>query len=220
MLEKLREKLEWAPFAIGYKKLPVVASRIRRAWVLLRNPHANIRIHPTAYLGPGFSLHITGSGTFEAGPYAQFRRNFRAEIEGNGKVVFGTNAICTYDVLIQCSTLVEVDDRANLGQACFIADGNHRFRDLTRPMLDQGYDYRPVHIGKEVAVTSKCTILAPIGERTIVGANSVVSRPLPAFCVAVGAPARVVDYFGPPGGEPPELLERRERARERDSAGG
>jgi acetyltransferase-like isoleucine patch superfamily enzyme len=197
MLDGLRLKLRWTPFALGYKYGPLLMSRLRRAWVLLRHPHANIRIAPTAYLGPGFSLHITGSGTFEAGPYAQFRRNFRAEIEGNGRVSFGTNAICTYDVLIQCTTLIEVEDRVMLGQACFVADGNHRFRDLTKGFLDQGYDHRPVHIGREAAVTSKCTVLADIGERAMIGANSVVTRPIPAFSVAVGAPAKVIDYFGP-----------------------
>ena len=208
----MREKLRWLPFTVGYKYGPLLMSRLRRWWVIARHPHANIRIDPTAYLGPGFSLHITGPGTFEAGRYSQFRRNFRAEIEGDGRVSFGDGCVCTYDVLIQCSTSMEFDDRVMLGQSCFLADGNHRFRDLDKPMLSQGYDFQPVRLEKDVAVTSKCTVLADIGERSYVGANSVVSRPIPAFCVAVGAPAKVVDYFGPPGGEPPELLERLKNA--------
>jgi acetyltransferase-like isoleucine patch superfamily enzyme len=31
-----------------------------------------------------------------------------------------------------------------------------------------------------------------IGEGSVVGANAVVTRDLPAYCVAVGVPARVV----------------------------
>jgi len=27
------------------------------------------------------------------------------------------------------------------GQSTMIVDGNHRFRDLTKPLLKQGYDY-------------------------------------------------------------------------------
>jgi acetyltransferase-like isoleucine patch superfamily enzyme len=204
----MREKLRWLPYALGYKHGPLLMSRLRRWWVIARHPHANIRIHPAAYLGPGFSLHITGPGTFEAGRYSQFRRGFRAEIEGHGRISFGEACVCTYDVLIQCSTSIEFGDRVMLGQSCFMADGNHRFRDLDKPMLSQGYDYTPVRIESDVAVTSKCTILADVGERSYIGANSVVSRPIPAFCVAVGAPAKVIDYFGPPGGEPEELLER------------
>jgi len=74
--------LRWLPYNLGYRHGPLLMSRLRRWWVMARHPHANIRIHPTCYLGPGFSLHVTGPGTFEAGRYTQFRRGFRAEIEG------------------------------------------------------------------------------------------------------------------------------------------
>jgi acetyltransferase-like isoleucine patch superfamily enzyme len=44
---------------------------------------------------------------------------------------------------------------------------------------------------------SKCTIVNSIGDGAVIGANSVVTRPIPAYCLAYGAPARVVEYFGP-----------------------
>ena len=51
-------------------------------------------------------------------------------------------------------------------------------------------------------------LIANIGRRSVIGANSVVTRDIPPYCVAGGTPARVLDYFGPPGQEPPELAER------------
>jgi acetyltransferase-like isoleucine patch superfamily enzyme len=36
-----------------------------------------------------------------------------------------------------------------------------------------------------------------VGVRALVGAGAVVVDDIPAFSVAVGAPARVVDSFGP-----------------------
>ena len=86
-----------------------------------------------------------------------------------------------------------------------IYDGNHRFRDLTKPMLSQGYDFHRIKIEDDVTTTTKCTIMASIGTRSFVGANAVVTRDLPPYCVCVGAPARPIDYFGPPGQEPAEL---------------
>ena len=83
------------------------------------------------------------------------------------------------------------------GQANLVVDGNHRFRGLDRPMLEQGYDFRPLVIADDATVTTKCTIIASLGERCFVGANSVVTRDVPAFSVAAGVPARVVEYFGP-----------------------
>ncbi|HWB68040.1 MAG TPA: acyltransferase, partial [Mycobacteriales bacterium] len=91
---------------------------------------------------------------------------------------------------------------AVFGQAVMIADGNHKFRDHTQHLLDQGYEFRPITIGDNAIVTSKCTILNSIGDGAVIGANSVVTKPVPAFCLAVGAPARVVEYFGPPERRP------------------
>jgi acetyltransferase-like isoleucine patch superfamily enzyme len=54
-------------------------------------------------------------------------------------------------------------------------------------------------------ITSKCTVLADVGERAIVGANSVVTKPVPAFCLAGGVPAKVFEYFGPPDRRPVDL---------------
>jgi acetyltransferase-like isoleucine patch superfamily enzyme len=44
--------------------------------------------------------------------------------------------------------------------------------------------------------------MADVGERAFVGANSVVTRPVPPFTVAVGAPAKPIEYFGPQDREP------------------
>lgn len=184
-------------------------SWLRKRWVLFRNPHAQIEFRGPVYLGPGFSLDVPFGGTFIAEPGAEFRRGFRAELAGpQSRITIGHHTVFTYDVIIQCATTIEIGANCAFGQASLVVDGNHRFRDDDRPMLEQGYDLRPLSIGDHVTVTTKCTIIADIGERTFVGANSVVSRPIPGFCLAVGAPARPVEYFGPAGQEPPELSPR------------
>jgi acetyltransferase-like isoleucine patch superfamily enzyme len=94
------------------------------------------------------------------------------------------------------------------GQNLMLADGNHKFRDYTKHLLDQGYDFNPIEIGDNAIVTSKCTVLASIGEGAVIGANSVVTKPVPAYCLAAGAPAKVLEYFGPPEREPVELRRR------------
>jgi len=177
-------------------------SRLRKAWVIFRNPQAEITFVEPVYLGPGFSLHMPDGGTFIAGPAVEFRRGFRAEVGPEGRVEIGTGSVFTYDVVIQCSTSIVIGERCMFGQATLVVDGNHRFRALDKPMLSQGYDFRPLRIDDDATVTTKCTIIADLGERAFVGANSVVTRAVPPFCVAAGAPAEVIEYFGPEGGEP------------------
>lgn len=180
-------------------------SRLRKWWVLARNPHATIRFEEPVYLGPGFSLHMPRGGTFIVGRGVEFRRRFRAELGPQGRIVIGAGSYLTYDVILTCDTSIEIGERCGLGQATYVTDGNHRYRDLTKPFLAQGYDYRPITIEDDVQVHSKCTIVNSIGTRAIIGANAVVTKPIPPYCVAGGIPARVIDYYGPEGGEPPEL---------------
>jgi acetyltransferase-like isoleucine patch superfamily enzyme len=194
---------------LGYFVLPRLASELRKRWVILRNPHAHIEFRGPVYLGPGFSLYMPHGGHFIVGPLVEFRRNFRAELaSADARLEIGASSRFTYDVLIQCSTTIEIGEHCMFGQNAFLVDGNHRFRDLDRPMLEQGYDFRPLKIEDHVTVLTKCTILADLGYRAMVAAGAVVNKPAPPYCVVGGIPARVLDYYGPAGGEPPELAER------------
>jgi len=193
--------------SVGYFRGPLLMSRLRKWWVLLRNPQATIRFGKGTYLGPGFSLHMPFGGTFTTGEGVEFRRGFRAELGPEGRIAIGAGSYLTYDVIITCATSIEIGERCGLAQATFVADGNHRYRDLTVPFLEQGYDFRAIRIEDDVQIHSKCTIVNSIGTRSVIGANAVVSRPIPAYCLAAGVPARPIDYFGPPGLEPSDLAE-------------
>jgi acetyltransferase-like isoleucine patch superfamily enzyme len=58
---------------------------------------------------------------------------------------------------------------------------------------------RPVTIGRNVWVTSRCIILGgvTIGDDAVIGAGSVVTSDIPPNCLAAGNPARVIRTFAP-----------------------
>jgi acetyltransferase-like isoleucine patch superfamily enzyme len=205
VIRRIRRKIRRIPRRLGYVSGPRLMSALRKRWVLLRNPHATIVFGKHCYLGPGFSLHTPDEATFIAGPGVEFRRGFRAELAPNARVVIGGGCRFTYDVLIQCGKTIEIGERCNVGQSVMIVDGGHRFRDITRPLLEQGYDLRPIQIGDDVSITTKVTVIAGIGEHSFVGANSVVTREIPAYVLAVGVPARPIEYFGPEQERPSEM---------------
>jgi acetyltransferase-like isoleucine patch superfamily enzyme len=202
---RIRGFLRWLPQRIGYHHAWKVGSWLRKQWILIRHPHADVRFGRGVYLGPGFSLFVPHEGSFIVGDGVEFRRDFRAEVSGKGRVTIGSGSVFTYSVLIQCSTTIDIGERCQFGQTTILLDGQHRFRDLSTPMLQQGYDFHPLRIEDDAVITTKCTIMADIGTRAFIGANSVVTKPIPPYTVAVGAPARPIEYFGPPGGEPAEL---------------
>ena len=66
---------------------------------------------------------------------------------------------------------------------CFVTDGNHRFDDPTRPVPWQGFTTKgPTRIGDNVWCGANVVITSgvTIGERCVIGANSVVTTDLPA----------------------------------------
>ena len=202
---RARAALRDLPRAIGYGWGPRLMSHLRRWLVLARHPHADIRFEGPVHLGPGFSLMMPRGGTFVVGAGVEFRRGFRAEVEPGGRIAIGAGSVFTYYVLLQCSTTIDIGERCVFAQSAIVVDGHHRFRDLERPVLEQGYDFAPVHIEDDAMISAKCTIMADVGRRAFVAANAVVTRPVAPYTLAAGVPARPIDYFGPPGGEPPEL---------------
>ena len=182
-----------------------MASAWRRRALLLTHGHIDIEVAKGVAFGPRVDFWMPADATLHVGPGCEFRRDFFCEIAPGGRVEMASGVVFTSAALLQISTSLTIGSRAVFGQSVMIADGNHLFRDHTKHLLDQGYDFRPIEIGDNAIVTSKCTILNSIGEGAIIGAGSVVTRPIPAYCLAYGAPARVVEYFGPADKRPEGL---------------
>ena len=199
------ERLRRIPWRLRHEHASRLGWELRRWSIAGTHLHADVSIARPVRLGPRFTLVIPQPATLHIEEGCDFRRDFVCEIGPGGTVRIGAGSIFTSSALLQISSSLTIGRRCVFGQAVMIADGNHRFRDHTRHLLDQGYDLRPITIGDGAVVTSKCTVLASIGEGAVIGANSVVTREVPPYCLAVGAPARVVEYFGPPEQHPPDL---------------
>lgn len=192
------------PWHLRYRAGRRAGSFLRRMVVQATHRHATVRFRGPVHLGPGFTLEIPDRGTLDVGPGVHFRRGFTCEIAGDGRVEIGADTIFTYDPVIQCSTSITIGARCMIGRV-LVADGNHRFTDPTRSVLEQGYDFRPVTIGDETLVTTNVVVTAPIGRRSFVAANAVVSEPIPDFTLAGGTPARPLRFYGPDGYDPTTL---------------
>ncbi len=199
-------RLRRLPWRLRHEVLARWASTARKIVVQATHQHCRVEFQGPVNIGPGFRLHIPRKGTLVVGHGVDFRRNFYCEISGGGEVVIGAGSTFTSDAMIQCSTSVRIGERSAFGQSLLIVDGNHDFRDHTRHWEEQPDRHRPITIGDGVMVLTKCTILNDVGDRAVIAANSVVNRPVPAYCVAGGVPARILEYFGPPD-ERPEGIE-------------
>lgn len=84
----------------------------------------------------------------------------------------------------------------------YISDNVHGYEDPTVAILKQPVQQLPkVRIGRGAWLGQNvCVIGASIGRGSIIGSNSVVLQDIPDYCVAVGAPARIVRRLDPVSG--------------------
>ncbi len=83
------------------------------------------------------------------------------------------------------------------GHHVYLTDQNHGYEDVTRPISEQSQPERAVSIGNGSWLGHGSIVLpgVTIGEHVVVGANSVVTKDIPSFSVAVGSPARVIRRY-------------------------
>lgn len=160
---------------------------------------------------------LIGPGTVWAtGPHASIGRDVhvgrRCRIETidlhNGhrftpKLTIGDRVSINDDVHIGCASEVSIGHDVLLAGKIYISDHNHgsyngEMQDgpASRPS-DRLLGTAPVRIGDRVWIGELVSVLpgVTIGEGSIIGANSVVSRDIPAHTIAVGTPARPVKRF-------------------------
>ena len=68
----------------------------------------------------------------------------------------------------------------------------HNTDDVDRPIREQGGARTVVRIGEGTWVGSASVVLADIGKHSVIGAGSVVTKPLADYVIAAGVPARVI----------------------------
>lgn len=79
----------------------------------------------------------------------------------------------------------------------YISDNLHEYEDVNLPILHQSIrQINEVEIGDGSWLGENvCVIGARIGKNCVVGANSVVTKDIPDYCVVVGSPAKIIKRY-------------------------
>jgi acetyltransferase-like isoleucine patch superfamily enzyme len=95
-----------------------------------------------------------------------------------------------------CFGDVQIGDDVLIGSHVSIINGGsqHGTERIDVPIREQPGEWPRITIGRDSWIGDRALVLANVGERCVIGAGSVVTRPVPDFAVAIGSPARVIRY--------------------------
>jgi acetyltransferase-like isoleucine patch superfamily enzyme len=82
-----------------------------------------------------------------------------------------------------------------IGPGAILVTGNHDFRRVELPTIEQAYTGMPIRIGNDVWIGANATVLGgvSIGDRCVVAAGAVVTSDVPSGAIVGGVPARALD---------------------------
>jgi acetyltransferase-like isoleucine patch superfamily enzyme len=143
----------------------------------------------------GNLLEAFRQGRLEVGAHALFEPHVWITTPGEARVRIGSGTFLNVAVMVAAHELVEIGGHCMFANGCFVTDASHRFDDPKKPVPWQGFTSKgPTRVGDNVWCGANVVITSgvTVGERCVIGANSVVTGDLPPRSIAAGAPARVI----------------------------
>ncbi len=145
--------------------------------------------------------------------YIQIKKGFttgkycRIEVYLKNKVpilIFGENFEMNDNVHITAMEKVQIGNNVLIASKVYISDCTHGSylgnEDDSNPLMppnSREFSTKPVFIDDNVWIGEFVSILpgSKIGKGSIIGANSVVTKEIPPFVIAVGSPAKPIKKF-------------------------
>jgi len=143
----------------------------------------------------GELLEALDSGRLEIGEGTLLEPGCWLTLAPEARIRIGAGCFLNRETMLAASELIEIGDHVMFANHCFVGDSDHRYDDRSRPVTHQGFEVKgPVRIGDNCWFGVGCVITGgvTIGERSVIGSNSVVNRDLPPGVIAAGVPAKVI----------------------------
>jgi acetyltransferase-like isoleucine patch superfamily enzyme len=195
LVVKLGVLLERSGRQIGEASLPAFANR-PKGFVMqlprrIHNPE-RITLGDDVKLGPN---SVLSANSEYPGGWMHHPEGRHVTQQFDSRIVIGHRVTATSALQVVALKEIVIEDDVMFASNNFICDGLHAYHHANEPYKYQGMTrIAPIRIGRGSWIGQNVIVMpgVTIGELAIVGANSVVTRDVPARCIAVGNPARVV----------------------------
>jgi len=145
------------------------------------------------FLGSGLELQVGRRGRIEFGRFVWLGHGTKIRCH-EGVVEIGDKTVLGQECTISAYEQVRIGEQCVIADRAMFIDFDHGVVEVERPIRQQGIYTRPVEVGSNVWIGYGACILrgVSVGDNSIVGTNSVVTKDVPANAVVAGVPARIV----------------------------
>jgi acetyltransferase-like isoleucine patch superfamily enzyme len=145
------------------------------------------------FLGGGLELQIARRGRIEFGRFVWLGHGTKIRCH-EGVVEIGAKTVMGQECTISAYNRVRIGEQCVIADRAMFIDFDHGVVEVERPIRRQGIYKRDVEVGSNVWIGYGACILrgVHVGDNSIVGTNSVVTKDVPANAVVAGIPARVI----------------------------
>lgn len=111
-----------------------------------------------------------------------------------GSIEIGNNVYINPYTVIYGHGGLKIGNNVLIAAHCTIIPSNHNFENIDAPIVAQGETCKGIVIEDDVWLGTGVKVLdgVTIGCGSVIGAGSVVTKSIPSYSVAVGAPAKVI----------------------------
>lgn len=113
------------------------------------------------------------------------------------KITIGSGTNIEQCCHVTCANEVVIGQNVTIAAFTMITDIDHEYSDINKGILNQKLLVKKTIIGDEsfIGMGSRIMPGVTLGKHCIIGANSVVTKDIPDYSVAVGIPAKVVKRY-------------------------
>jgi acetyltransferase-like isoleucine patch superfamily enzyme len=145
------------------------------------------------FLGSGLELQVGRRGRVDFGRFVWIGHGTKIRCH-EGVVEIGAKTVMGQECTISAYKRVRIGEQCVIADRAMFIDFDHGVVEVERPIRQQGIYTRDVEVGSNVWIGYGACILrgVSVGDNSIVGTNSVVTKDVPANAVVAGVPARIV----------------------------
>ena len=194
-MELLRFMRRHGMLNLNYARLALRWARLKLRW------GRRLQTDGLCFIGPDVTLEIGRDAVLRLGRWSWIGHGTKIRAH-EGVVEIGAKTVLGQECTISSFQSVRIGRECILADRVMLIDFDHGVVEVERPIRLQGIYKRDVEVGHNCWIGYGACILrgATVGDNSIVGTSTVVTKDVPANAVVGGVPARLLRMREEPSG--------------------